>query len=267
MAVAKLFVDLANTAIPGKKQAEVVLVANERTRKALPPGLRGKVIDLVENGIDAEMWRSTDSYGDNKSRRFVFLGRLVDWKRIDIVIRALAQVPSAELEIIGDGPMSGPCSALARELGVQERVFFAGWVPQQECPARLQSALALVLPSIYECGGAVVLEAMAMGKPVIASRWGGPADYLNETCGILINPDSEAAMVKGFAEAMERLIDSPGLARAMGNAGRQRALRDFDWRTKIDFVLEIYRSLVPEENVTIEAQEEEASAVAVSEHS
>lgn len=264
VAMAKLFVDIANTLIPGKKRADVVLVANERTRAALP-AVRGRVIELVENGIDAEMWRSTNSPIDSESHRFVFLGRMVDWKRVDIVIRALAQVPLAELEIIGDGPMSEPCRALAHELGVQDRVFFAGWVPQQECPARLQSALALVLPSIYECGGAVVLEAMAMGKPVIATRWGGPADYLNDSCGILVDPDSEASMVAGFADAMKQLIHSPGLARAMGIAGQQRAHRDFDWRPKIDYVLSIYRSLLPGETASMETQDEEAEAIAVAE--
>jgi glycosyltransferase involved in cell wall biosynthesis len=265
VALAKLFVDMANTLIPGKRQADVVLVANERTRLALPPGVRGKVIELVENGIDAEMWHSTNLSLDSERFRFVFLGRMVDWKRVDIVIRALAQVPMAELEIIGDGPMSEPNRALAQELGVKDRVIFAGWVPQQECPVRLQSALALVLPSIYECGGAVVLEAMAMGKPVIATRWGGPADYLDESCGILVDPDSEAGMVAGFADAMQQLIHSPGLARAMGSAGRQRALRDFDWRPKIDYILGIYRSLIPGEATSTDVQDEEATAIAGSE--
>jgi glycosyltransferase involved in cell wall biosynthesis len=257
---ARLFVNAANTLLPGKRRADVVLVANERTRQALPSGIQGEVIELVENGIDFAVWQG--AIGDAESAtpeddtpRFVFLGRLVDWKALDVVIQALEEVPSARLEVIGDGPMAETWKLLARELGVEDRVHFAGWLPQLECAVRLRSATALVLPSIYECGGAVVLEAMAMSKPVIATRWGGPADYLNAGCGMLIEPESRPALVAGFAEAMRKLIESPELAKAMGAAGRERAIRDFDWQRKIHKVIRIYRALVEKSDVsqTLEA--------------
>ncbi len=79
----------------------------------------------------------------------------MDWKALDIVIRALKAVPLAELEVIGEGPMSEAWLQLAEELGLKERVHFAGSFPQVECAVRLETSLALVLPSIYECGGAV----------------------------------------------------------------------------------------------------------------
>ena len=186
IAFIRLFSDLANTLLPGKKHADVVLVANDRTRRALPSGIRGTVIEMVDNGIDFDMWQGSPCESESKIPRFVYLGRLVDLKAVDIVIRSLENVPSAELEVIGDGPMLAIWESLAGELGLKDRVHFTGWLTQQECAARLQSAIALVLPSLYECGGAVVLEAMAMGKPVIATHWGGPADYLDATCGILV---------------------------------------------------------------------------------
>ena len=87
-----------------------------------------------------------------------------------------------------------------------------------------------MLPSIYECGGAVVLEAMAAGIPAIATAWGGPTDYLNEECGILIEPISPEAMVKGFAAGMHKLISDRELAARMGAAGRRRVEAEFDWQ-------------------------------------
>jgi glycosyltransferase involved in cell wall biosynthesis len=243
IALARVFTNSANTLLPGKKNADVVLVANERTRRALPSGIRGSVIEVVENGIDSSLWMETSKKTENTAFHFVFLGRLTDWKALDIVIRALEKLPSAELQVIGDGPMLESWKSLASELGLKDRVHFVGWLPQQECANRLQSAIALVLPSLYECGGAVVLEAMAMGKPVIATRWGGPADYLDETCGILVEPESYSNLVSGFANAMQTLIQSPGLARTMGATGRERALRDFDWQRKIDQIIVIYREL------------------------
>ena len=264
VAIAGLFVDLVHGLVPGKRLADVVLVANERTRLALPSGIRGRVIELVENGIDFSVWQASSVGVESSTARFVFLGRLVDLKAVDVVIRALKAVPLAELEIIGDGPMRDVWQKLADELGVKERVHFTGWLPQEQCAARLQTALALVLPSIIECGGAVVLESMAMGKPVIAARWGGPSDYLDESCGILVEPTSYQDMVDGFSEAMGKLIASPELAQSIGAAGRKRALRDFDWQKKIQQVISIYRALEDRPEEPTELRERPISPRAVS---
>jgi glycosyltransferase involved in cell wall biosynthesis len=99
---------------------------------------------------------------------------------------------------------------------------------------------ALVLPSLYECGGAVVLEAMAMGLPVIATKWGGPADYLDDTSGILIEPIGRERFIVDLAEAMVRLVQSSDLRRQLGQAGRARVAAEFDWEKKIDRILSIY---------------------------
>ncbi len=267
MAIAflQLFTNAGNTLLPGKKQADVVLVANERTRQALPSGIRGTVIELGENGIDIGVWQIASGSPHRTTPLFVFVGRLVDWKALDIVIRAIERVPTAELEVVGDGPMLETWMSLADELGVKGRVHFVGRLNQQEYAARLGTAVALVLPSLYESGGAVVLEAMASGKPVVATRWGGPADYLDESCGILVEPESYTALVTGFAEGMNKLIDSPKLAKSMGDAGRERAVRDFDWQRRIDRVISIYRELAEKSDVPREVNERRVPSSAISE--
>jgi glycosyltransferase involved in cell wall biosynthesis len=245
VAFLKLFTNAGNNLLPGKKQAAVLLVANERTRNALPKGVRGRVLEMNENGVDTSAFHGGEP--DNLTRTnplFVFVGRLVDWKALDIAIRALADVPGADLEVIGDGPMLDTWKTLAREVGVAERVRFLGPQTQPQYAARLRESVGLVLPSLHESGGAVVLEAMATAKPVIATRWGGPLDYLDSSCGILVAPHSYEALVTGFAQAMQKLIDHPDLAKAMGTAGRERAVRDFDWQRRIDAMVSIYDVLV-----------------------
>lgn len=245
VAFLQLFTDAGNNLLPGKKQAAVLLVANERTRNALPRGIRGRVIKMNENGVDTSAFHSGEPDKFVRTNPlFVFVGRLVDWKALDIAIRALAEVPSADLEVIGDGPMLETWKTLAREVGVAERVRFLGRQTQPQYALRLQESVGLVLPSLYESGGAVVLEAMATAKPVIATRWGGPLDYLDSSCGILVAPHSYEALVTGFAQAMQKLIDHPDLAKAMGTAGRERAVRDFDWQRRIDAMVSIYDVLV-----------------------
>jgi glycosyltransferase involved in cell wall biosynthesis len=235
---------LLHRLIPGKLRAAALLVANERTRVALPKAGRGEVITLVENGVDLGLWSAPRSPSDaGGPTRYVFLGRLVDWKAVDVLLEAFARVRTPvlpRLQVIGDGPMRPALEDQARRLGVSDRVEFVGWLPQAECPRRLRESDVLVLPSLYECGGAVVLEAMACAIPVIATAWGGPMDYLDASCGILVPPDSREALVSGLVEAMSRLADDPGLRTALGRAGRERVEREFDWEVKVDRMLAIY---------------------------
>jgi glycosyltransferase involved in cell wall biosynthesis len=243
--------DAVNTLLPGKRRAAAVLVANARTREVLPSGLRGRVIELPENGVDLTQWSDRASSERVAARSFVFIGRLVDWKAVDVVIEALQSVEGATLKVIGDGPMLNPWGELAETCHVAGRVHFTGWLSQEECAVQLARSCALVLPSVYECGGAVVLEAMASGKPVIATAWGGPMDYLDASCGMLVEPSSREALVAGFAAAMRRLADEPETARTMGEAGRARVMECFDWEKKVDAVMKIYESVLAAETTAI----------------
>ncbi len=139
--------NLVNSLLPGKKLARVLLVANQRTRLALPECIRGQVIEFPENGVDLTIWQSSDEnhmapLATEREARFVFIGRLVDWKGVDMAIEALSHVPSATLEIIGDGPMQPAWRQLAERLGISTRVLFSGWLPQESCALRLQTAAA-----------------------------------------------------------------------------------------------------------------------------
>jgi glycosyltransferase involved in cell wall biosynthesis len=237
--------NLVNRAIPGKKLASFVLVANQRTRLALPSCVQGNVVEVPENGVDLRIWSMLLHPLSNGHRpRFLFMGRLVDWKRLDWAIEALANVPGAYLDVIGDGPMRADWTQLAATLNLSDRVCFRGWMPQHECAQYFQSATALLLPSIYECGGAVVLEAMATGTPVIAVAWGGPKDYLDESCGMLVPPVDATTVINGFAAGMQALIDKPQLRVSLGAAARKKIEESFSWEEKVDRVVEIYRHAV-----------------------
>jgi glycosyltransferase involved in cell wall biosynthesis len=237
--------NLSNLLMPGKRLARFILVANRRTQDALPIGIGGQIVEVVDNGVDFNIWQKASSERThNACIRFVFIGRLIDWKAVEIILEALHRLQghiSASLEIIGEGPMRQSWEAATDQLDLKTVVTFSGFLSQQDCAERLKHADVMVLPSLFECGGAVVLEAMAVGLPVIATAWGGPLDYLDQTCGILVAPDSREALIAGFAGGMKTLAQSQELRTKLGEAGYARARQYFDWESKIDKILELYQ--------------------------
>ncbi len=248
VSLGRLSASLVNRVIAGKRHASVLLVANERTRLALPLDSRRRIIEMPENGVDLSLWSPPPSRAGSTTPRFVFIGRLVDWKRLDLVLHALVTCPGALLDVIGDGPMRMQWTGIAHRIGISDRVNWLGWLPQSQCAKRLHGATALVLPSIYECGGAVVLEAMACAVPVIALRWGGPAEYIDANCGILISPSNEESIVKGFHDALQLLVNDQAMQAKLGAAGRKKVELNFDWNLKIEQIMGVYRRSIAEFN-------------------
>ena len=83
-----------------------------------------------------------------------------------------------------------------------------------------------------------------MAKPVIATAWGGPLDYLDSSCGVLVPPESREAIVSGFAAAMVELAASAPTRDRLGAAGQRKVRREFDWDAKIDRMLELYADAI-----------------------
>ena len=257
---AQLFVALGrplagvlNRVIPGKRRARLLLVANARTRDALPVRNR-PVVELMENGVDFTLWPQAGARpAPQGPLKLVFMGRLVRLKAVDVTLQALALHRQAHpdrpvtLAILGDGPELGALQAQVQALGLDDAVTFHGFLPQASCAAHLAAADALVLASLRECGGAVVLEAMAMGLAVIASDWGGPAGYLTPDTGILLSPVPRAGFADRLAEAIGTLARDRAAAHAMGSAGAARARAEFDWQHKIDTIETLYRQALTDQ--------------------
>jgi glycosyltransferase involved in cell wall biosynthesis len=240
--------------LPGKLEAAALIVANARTRSALPSSYHGRIYTIPENGVDLQLWKPLGEVPRTDAVcRCVFVGRLVDWKAVDLLVSAFLAVPDRKLlalNIVGDGPQREKLVAQAREAGALAStegepggIFFSGWRPQGECAEILRRSDVFVLPSLMECGGAVVLEAMAVGLPVIATDWGGPADYLDAECGILVQPDDAAQFKRDLGAAMVRLATSPALRARMGAQGREKVAAQFDWERKAEQMLSIYQQV------------------------
>jgi glycosyltransferase involved in cell wall biosynthesis len=237
--------------INAKRRADCLLVANQRTRSALPSRVRGLVIELVENGVTPELWIRDEpdflpeTRPANAAFELIFLGRLERWKGVDWLIEAVARVwPSVNcrLKVVGDfADERQRLAGKTSQLGIASQVEFLGWQSQARCAELLRQADVLVLPSVLECGGAVVLEAMASAKAVIAVNWGGPSDYLDDSCGILIEPRDPASLVSDLVAAIVALANDRGHCARLGRAGREKVMTAYTWPMKIERLLQIYR--------------------------
>jgi glycosyltransferase involved in cell wall biosynthesis len=175
--------------------------------------------------------------------RVLCVGRLIPIKGHIVLLRAFAQarreVPELTLHIAGRGPLEPTLKALARELRIEDAVRFLGFVsPIQRA---IDDAAAVVVPSLGEGFGMVALEAMERARAVIAAEIGGLGELVvhGET-GLLVPPGEAAPL----ADALVRIARDPELRRAMGAAGRRRALEHFAEERNVERTELLYRELL-----------------------
>lgn len=150
------------------------------------------------------------------------LGRLSAEKGFDVLLRALELLPETTCVIVGDGPERSRLDALARELGVADRLIVTGW--SEKPRSYLPSFDVFVLPSRFEGLPLAVLEAMLAERPVVASDVGSVPEAVHDgDTGLLVPPEDPVAL----AGAIRRLLEEPELRARMGACGRELALRRF----------------------------------------
>jgi len=214
----------------------------------------GGTVEVIPNGVDVERFRPSPrdealagTLGLSvEDQIVVMVGRLVGWKGVQDLLRALPEVKKrvgrVKGLVIGDGEHRGELERLSRSLGLEETVIFVGAVPHEELPRYLSLAHVLVQPSLgEEVFGIAMLEAMACGLPVVGTRIGGIPEVVAEgETGFLVQPRNP----RGLAEAVSRLLSDKSSRMAMGMKGRERAVRQFTWRRNAERHYEIFQALI-----------------------
>lgn len=204
------------------------LVANSRGLRDLARTFAPDLdVQIIPNGVDAA--RFFPGQRPPGPARLLTVGRVVHQKGVDLTLRALAGLRDLEwtFEVVGDGPQRAALQDLARELGIADRVTFAGWKPNTDLPDLYRRADLFVFPSRHEGMPNVVLEAMASGLPVVASAIAGNEELvLPEQTGLLVPPGD----VEALRLALRRLVPDADLRARLGAAGRDRVEREFSWR-------------------------------------
>jgi glycosyltransferase involved in cell wall biosynthesis len=173
----------------------------------------------------------------------LFVGRLVPYKGVDVLIEAMRDVPAVAL-VVGDGPERRALEQKAKALQLEDRIVFLGEVDGDELSALYDACELLVLPSVtrQEAFGVVQIEAMACGKPVISTALGTGVAWVNQhrETGLVV-PPRDASALRG---AIGELLSDSSLRDTMGAAGARRARSTFAVDRMIDLTLDVYRSVV-----------------------
>jgi glycosyltransferase involved in cell wall biosynthesis len=149
-----------------------------------------------------------------------------------------------EIHIIGDGPEKKLLKSIAERLGIERSVQFHGWVPHIEVQEKLRVCDFMVLPSIREFGGAVVVESMALGVTPIVADYGGPSELVDEMTGIRVAFHDRQSLVEGMKGAISKVIRYPITLDRLGAAGRKKVLEKLTWDAKARQILAIYDAVL-----------------------
>jgi glycosyltransferase involved in cell wall biosynthesis len=179
-------------------------------------------------------------------RRLLYCGRLSQIKGVHTMIGALRPLfdkyENLKLEIIGDGPFRQQLTDLVREMSLQDRIKFHGWLGRNEVDRALTDSYLVLFPSIYpEAFGISGIEAMMHGKPVVAFDVGGVSTWLKDGVSGYLIPEKDVAQM---SSRVEELINDEQLAAKMGGAGREIALKDFSPEVHISKLKQVYEAAI-----------------------
>lgn len=226
-------------------RAEIIACTTAETMARIPPGYRPKcvvqlAIGIDESEIDTRPFAATPSE-TLSARRFLFVGRLLYWKGLHLVFRALPEVrravPDVKLRIIGTGDDRAWLAEQARAMRVADLLEWVPSIPHNQIAREYHQSLALVFPSLHDSGGMVVLESLAAGLPVVCLDLGGPGTIATPDCAAIIatSEATETAVVHALAEAMIRM-SSDAAFRAHLAANAPARAKQLTWDRAADHV-------------------------------
>ena len=204
-----------------------------------------KVFFVPENGLSTSVLSPVQRTPRPDGKlELIYVGRLVPFKGCDLALRAVAPLlceDVARFTIVGDGPDRPMLEALARSLGILERVSFRGLLNYAEAIDALRGADVLVFPSVREFGGGVVFEALAVGVVPVVADFGGPGDIVTPEVGFKVSLTNEDDVVRQIQVVLERLAQDRDVLEQLRQQGMVYARANLSWDGKARTVTQILR--------------------------
>lgn len=219
----------------------VVALSRALETRVVQLGVSPSKICVIPNGVDTNQFTPLES--KNREPLILFVGSLIQRKGVKYLLQAMPEVftsfPDFRLVIVGEGPEKPFLQQLVKELRIENRVIFVGAQPQQEVQKLMRLSKVLVLPSLEEGMGVVLVEALACGTPVVASCVGGIPDVITPDVGILVPPTDPGALSRSIVE----ILRDPVYWMEMSQNARRRAETYYRWELIAKQYIELYQNL------------------------
>lgn len=229
-------------------KASLIACTTRDTLQHIPMRFQGKCRVIPAIGIDLPKIAATPQTPSAPS--FLFVGRLLYWKGLHLVLRAMPEVlravPGARLTVLGDGRDAPWLKRVAESCGIAARVTWIPALSHNEIEAVYPDHLALVFPSLHDSGGMVVLEALAAQVPVISLALGGPGMFVDSSCGVSIDAANQSgeAVEHALAAAMIRLAQQPSVRQHLAANCLARA-SSFTWSEAAKHLYSAWKETIP----------------------
>jgi teichuronic acid biosynthesis glycosyltransferase TuaC len=226
----------------------IIAVSSSLREKVLGKHVvEGSRVTVIPNGVDVNRFEpipraeALETLGlQDEVFKILYVGAIKEPKGIEYLLKATKRLVKTvdrrvELFLVGEGQYKREAKLLADKLGVSQMVHFVGQKPNQEIPLWMNTCDVLVLPSLSEGFGVVLIEAMACGKPVISTKCGGPEDIVSQDTGILVPPRDEAAL----SNALKGMLN--GRYHFDPERIRQYVIDNYAYDRIASRILEVYR--------------------------
>lgn len=233
--------------------SHVITVSDHLRKQMILAGIAPTKVSTVHNGVDVQAVASRALTEDDDANRLMWcqansvtisiVGRLTLQKDHATFLRAarlvIQAVPDVRFLVIGDGPLRDQLEQLSRALGIDEHVTFLGY--RQDVLSLMARSDVLVLSSVQEGLPNVILEALALGKPVVATHVGGVPEVIRSgETGVIVPPEDP----RGLADAICWVLRNPGQATRLGQLGQARVTAEFSVQTMAQKTAAVYRSVL-----------------------
>jgi glycosyltransferase involved in cell wall biosynthesis len=226
-----------------RRNASAILIGSRDTWRQMPRQYHGKCIYVPENAIDPSRFTARRAHAATRPLKLIFVGRLVPYKGADMLIEAAApfvREGAMTLNIIGDGPQMLELKEMVRLRDLVGMVRLVGWIEHKSLQDWLAHSDLFAFPSIREFGGAVVLEAMAVGCVPIVMNYGGPGELVTPNTGYLVNMGTRQQIVERFRAILAQLANDPAQVDEKSARSMRRARELFSWDAKARQVAQVY---------------------------
>jgi glycosyltransferase involved in cell wall biosynthesis len=243
--------------LPGLRRAvresALILSTNPETTQALTAAGARKVRFFPNIGVPKELIEHSRHHEPLKRQELIILwvGRLIPLKGLPLALEALSQIERSlpvRLRVIGEGPIRGEMESLAQSLGVADRVDFVGSVPWSQVPDYYREADVFLFTSLRDSSGTVISEALAHRLPILTLNHQGVGAIVPPEAGIKVAVTNPEETVRGLADGLRRLAQSPELRKQMGEAGWAHA-QGMSWQQHAEQMTKLYEEIVSSSRV------------------